>query len=117
MGFSTSKADEDGVENGETLALVLVVLPIVQDCSKRMGKKMNKDDKRFGYLGNIQTSAGILVTHLKGITEAGKSESFRTKIACLADYLENIFSDGIIKFAKLQVSNGSIQNSMELMRD
>jgi hypothetical protein len=93
------------VEKGHNLKLVLSVLPVVGDLSKKLADKTKKRDKRYGYLVNIQTSAGILTAHLEEIEEGGDAESFEPQINQLADYLEEIFSDQVIKLSKLKVSD------------
>lgn len=108
MGIVLGTATGGGAEKGHNLKLVLSVLRVVRSLSKKLADrtgKTDKRDKRYGYLGNIQTSAGILTAQLEQIEEGGDTESFETQINELADCLEGIFSDQVIKLSKLKVSN------------
>ncbi|KAK6443771.1 hypothetical protein FP744_10000019 [Trichoderma asperellum] len=65
---------------------------------------MDIDDDRYNYVVNIQSSAGILVTHLRAIEEDDKTESFKSQLRQLADCLEEIFSTRVISISGLNVS-------------
>ncbi|KAH7022272.1 hypothetical protein EDB80DRAFT_4793 [Ilyonectria destructans] len=104
MGNVLGTATGCAVEVGHNLELVLSVLPVVGDLSKRLSDETKKRDKRYGYLVNIQTSARTLMAHLENIAEDGETESFEHQINQLADCLEEIFSDQVIRLSKLKAS-------------
>lgn len=105
MGNLSSTAKGVNVAKGCNLELVLSVLPVVASVSKSLADNTNKRDKRHGYLINIQTSAHILMGHLNEIEEDGATGSFASQINQLADCLEEIFSDEVMKRTKSNVSN------------
>ncbi|RSL83722.1 hypothetical protein CEP51_004336 [Fusarium floridanum] len=104
MGNVLGTVAAGDVEEEHSLKLVLSILPVVGDLSKRLASKFGKRDKRYSYLVNIQTSAGILTAHLNEIEEDGDTKSFEPEINEVADCLENIFSNQVVKLSKLKPS-------------
>lgn len=82
----------------EILDLILATLPIVCDLCRSLSKTINKRDKRYGYLGNIQSSTATLQQHLEGLKREGNTNIFGSQIEDLADHLECIFSPELINF-------------------
>jgi hypothetical protein len=72
--------------------LILATLPIICNLCRDVSKRINKRDKRYGYLGNIQSSTATLQQHLEALKREGSIEKFRSQIKDLADHLERIFS-------------------------
>ncbi|RSL95725.1 hypothetical protein CEP52_011907 [Fusarium oligoseptatum] len=113
MGNVLGTVAAGDVEEEHSLKLVLSILPVVGDLSKRLASKFGKRDKRYSYLVNIQTSAGILTAHLNEIEEDGDTKSFEPEINEVADCLENIFSNQVVKLSKLK-SRRSPQHQKDL---
>lgn len=72
--------------------LVLATLPIICNLCRTLSKTINKRDKRYGYLGNIQSSTATLQHHLEALKRENSHEKFGSEIQGLADHLERIFS-------------------------
>ncbi|RMJ18506.1 hypothetical protein CDV36_001784 [Fusarium kuroshium] len=104
MGNVLGTVAAGDVEEEHSLKLVLSILPEVGDLSKKLAKKFGKRDKRYSYLVNIQTSASILTAHLNEIDEDGDTKLFKQEINQVADCLENIFSNQVVKLSQLKPS-------------
>lgn len=72
--------------------LILATLPIICNLCRNLSKTINKRDKRYGYLGNIQSSTATLQFHLEALKRQGSYERFSSEIQDLADHLERMFS-------------------------
>ena len=108
MGAAESTPRDSEVDKDHNLRLVLKILPVIRDLSKQLVGGIKKRDKRYGYLGNIQTSAGILEAYLEEIKAADDAESFEPQIDHLADCLEEIFGDQVIRLTGFKVSKPTI---------
>lgn len=94
---SVTSSDQDSIQHWgpspvELLDLILVTLPIICDLCRSLSKTINKRDKRYGYLGNIQSSTATLQQHLEELKREGGNDRFGSQIRDLADHLERIFS-------------------------
>lgn len=87
----------------ETLDLVLFALPVIRNLSKSFSSTIGKFDKRYGYLGNIQSSTGTLKQQLEVIKSEGSAPKFELQIMDLAGHLEEIFNPGLVE-GKVRVS-------------
>lgn len=101
-GFvSTTKKSPD---QGDHLQLVLYVLPIVKELAINLGNNIDRHDRRYGFLSNVDSAATVLEYHLREIQKAGNAEMFMEHIHKLADLLDEIFNDQIFNFVEPQVS-------------
>ncbi|KAG8158650.1 hypothetical protein KVR01_011772 [Diaporthe batatas] len=80
----------------ELVDLLLTVLPVVSELCKDLSNTINKRDKRYGYLGNIQSATATLHQHLVALSREGCNERLGSQIGDLADQLEQIFSPHLI---------------------
>lgn len=99
MGNANSVAGsvQDSVQHRDTspveiLDLILATLPLICDLCRSLSRTINKRDKRYGYLGNIQSSTATLQQHLEALKREGSTDVFGSQIKDLADHLERIFS-------------------------
>lgn len=79
----------------ELVDLILATLPIISDLCRNLSKTINRRDKRYGYLDNIQSSTATLQQHLETLKREGSYGKFGSDIRDLADHLERIFSPGL----------------------
>jgi hypothetical protein len=106
MGNSNSVADScarDFVQHRdpsspELVDLILATLPIICSLCREVSKTIEKRDKRYGYLGNIQSSTATLQHHLETLKREGIDERFGSLLKDLADHLERVFNPELTRF-------------------
>lgn len=103
-GGAQDSVQHHGPSSMETLNLILATLPIICDLCRSLSRTINKRDKRYGYLGNIQSSTATLQQHLEGLKREGIHDRFELQIKDLADHLERIFNPELVIF-KVRISN------------
>lgn len=91
-GTTQDRLGHHGPSPVEILDLILPTLPVICDLCKVLSKTINKHDKRYGYLGNIQSSTATLQHHFVGLKTEGSTDIFKSQIEDLADHLERIFN-------------------------
>lgn len=91
-GVVQDSVQQRGPTPVELVDLILATLPIICDLCRNLSKTINKRDKRYGYLGNIQSSTATLQQHLETLKREGSYGKFGSDIKDLADHLERIFS-------------------------
>lgn len=94
---SVTRSVQDSVQHCkyspvDLVDLILAALPIICELCRNLSKIINKRDKRYGYLGNIQSSTATLKHHLEALKREGSYGRFGSEIQDLADHLEGLFS-------------------------
>lgn len=97
-GSVQDSAQHRGPSSPELVDLILATLPIICDLCRNLSQQINKCDKRYGYLGNIQSSTTTLQHHLGVLQRERGYEKFGSEIQDLADHLERIFSLNLTLF-------------------
>lgn len=91
-GGAQDSLQHRGLSLAEIVDLILAALPVICNLCRNLSKTINKRDKRYGYLGNIQSSTATLQQHLEALKREGSNERFGPEIKDLANHLEQIFS-------------------------